>query len=604
MPTTPDKDTIYIDIDDEITGIIDKLQASKSKVVALVLPKRASVFQSVVNMKLLKRAADSGKKNIVLITSEAGLLPLAGMAGVHVAKTLTSKPAIPLAPQFNDDHEEAVEEDGTDSAESEGMTTDTAGDQPVGKLAGLGAGAATTGAAAQANSSAAEGVETLVLDDDDLPPEDDNAAPGPKSFEPPAGKKGKKDKKNKKLHIPNFERFRLLLVLGALLLIAAIAGIVYATTALPKATISIKTNAVNVSNTLSLNLSTIATTLDPTSNTIPAKLVQQQKTYAQQATTTGQKNTGTKATGSVGMTANVCPPFSPDGNFQPSAVPAGTGVSSSGLTYITQQATTFSGNGNVPKGSKCITYSADNPTPITAQSPGASYNGANTFTVAGRSDVSANVNTAITGGTDNIVQTVNQNDINGAKAKITTDDSTVKQTLQDQLNTSGYYPMVTTYNAGTPVVTTSANVGDVANNVTVTEVLTYTMFGVHQSDLKAVVDNSVKAQIDTSHQSILSEGLDKATFNLTNNTANSAQLTMGTVATVGPDLDVNAIKQAAIGKRIGEVKSQLANRPGVKSVDVSLSPFWVSAVPKKTTRITVNIAKPTTSASQTNASSP
>ncbi|HZL07920.1 MAG TPA: hypothetical protein VFC50_01875, partial [Candidatus Dormibacteraeota bacterium] len=79
-----DKDTIYIDIDDEITGIIDKLKVSEGKVVALVLPKRASVFQSIVNMKLLKRAADSDKKNLVLITTETGLLPLAGAAGVHV----------------------------------------------------------------------------------------------------------------------------------------------------------------------------------------------------------------------------------------------------------------------------------------------------------------------------------------------------------------------------------------------------------------------------------------------------------------------------------------------------------------------------------------
>src|SRR5579875_3708442 len=98
MASSSDKDTIYVDIDDEITGIIDKVKASKSKLVALVLPKRASVFQSIVNMKLLKRAADSGKKNIVLITSEAGLLPLAGAAGIHVAKTLNSKPEIPLGP--------------------------------------------------------------------------------------------------------------------------------------------------------------------------------------------------------------------------------------------------------------------------------------------------------------------------------------------------------------------------------------------------------------------------------------------------------------------------------------------------------------------------
>ncbi|HVA11043.1 MAG TPA: hypothetical protein VNG32_02650, partial [Candidatus Dormibacteraeota bacterium] len=111
MPSS-DKATIYIDIDDEITGIIDKLQGSKGKVVALVLPKRATVFQSIVNMKLLKRAADAEKKNAVLITSETGLLPLAGMAGIHVAKTLNSKPEIPPSPGAMDNAVSSIGEDG------------------------------------------------------------------------------------------------------------------------------------------------------------------------------------------------------------------------------------------------------------------------------------------------------------------------------------------------------------------------------------------------------------------------------------------------------------------------------------------------------------
>ena len=35
---TTGKETIYVDVDDEITGIIDKIQAAKGKVIALVLP--------------------------------------------------------------------------------------------------------------------------------------------------------------------------------------------------------------------------------------------------------------------------------------------------------------------------------------------------------------------------------------------------------------------------------------------------------------------------------------------------------------------------------------------------------------------------------------
>ena len=231
--TAADKETIYIDIDDEITGIIDKLKGSKGKIVALVLPKRAGVFQSIVNMKLLKRAADESKKHLVLITSEAGLLPLAGAAGVHVAKTLNSKPEIPLAPTANDD-EESVDED-------EDITDDLDTEKTVGELAGAGA-AATVGA---------DGVETLELDDDDLPEDLDKPAPAAKSFKPKDGK-GKKDKK---LAIPNFERFRLLLIGGGILLVLLIIGLVFAMSVLPKATITIDTDASNVNTNANLALS-------------------------------------------------------------------------------------------------------------------------------------------------------------------------------------------------------------------------------------------------------------------------------------------------------------------------------------------------------------
>jgi hypothetical protein len=98
------KDTIYIDIDDEITSVIEKVNDSKSKILALVLPKRAAVLQSTVNMRLLKRAAKESNKSVVLITSETALLPLAGVVGLHVARTLNSKPAIPPAPDTDASH--------------------------------------------------------------------------------------------------------------------------------------------------------------------------------------------------------------------------------------------------------------------------------------------------------------------------------------------------------------------------------------------------------------------------------------------------------------------------------------------------------------------
>jgi hypothetical protein len=574
MPAN-DKDTIYIDIDDEITTIIDKLKGSDSKVVALVLPKRAAVFQSIVNMKLLKRAADSSKKNLVLITAEAGLLPLAGASGIHVAKTLTSKPEIPLGPAAALDDDDAIDEDTAEPV----IPPEEAAAMPVGQLAG----AAAVGAATK---PVADDMETLELEDDDGP--EDPMLTNKKDFTPPP------TKKDKKLHVPNFERFRLLLILGAAVLVLIIGGFIFANYNLAKATINIGTDASAVDANADINLSTTAKTFSPDGNVIPAKLQQQQKTYTQQVATTGQTNNGQKASGAVTLTAKECSTSSPND------VPAGTGISSNGQTYITQDDTSFSSLGKNDHG--CFSYGALSDTKIVAQSGGASYNNATSFSVAGRSDVSVDVAQKITGGTDSIIQTVNQNDINSAKSKIAATD--LKQSLANQLEGSGYFAIPATYVAGAPTVTQSAQVGAQANTVTVTEVITYTMFGVKQADLKTVVEGAVKGQIDTSKQSLLDYGLDAAGFNINNITATDAQISMTAKATVGPDLNVDTIKKNAAGQRIGAIKSDLSNNPDVTSVDVKLSPFWVTTVPKKADRITVNIAKPKTTASNSNASQP
>ncbi len=567
---TPPKDTIYIDIDDEITTIIDKLRASDSKVVALVLPKRATVLQSIVNMKLLKRASDDSKKNVVLITTEAGLLPLAGASGMYVANTLTSKPEIPTPPE-NDEGEETVDEDEPDDTGiAKEVTAATAGAVAVGALAGL---------------PPKDDVETVELDDEDGLGADDAA-----EVAAATAVVAKKPKKDNKLHVPNFERFRLWLIIGGALLVMAIIGMVVAMKVLPKATIDIKTDATNLNASLTLNLSTTATAVDVATNTLPAKAVTQQKTYTQQANATGQKNNGTKATGKVTLSLDNC-------STSQVTIPAGAGVSSNSLTYITQQSVTLNA---VVIGGHCqnSTHPADSTgtVDVVSQSAGSKYNIAASPFTTGNANVSGS-GTAMTGGTDNIVQIVSQSDIDNAKAKINTSDPSVKQALTTQLSQAGYYPMPVTFTAGTPTTTTSANVGDAASSVTVTEVVTYGMFGVHEADLKVLVANSVKGQMDTSKQVILDTGLSTATYNLQASTDKTAQIAMQTVVTVGPHLNEAEIKQQAAGKKSGDAVSAISSNPGVTSVTVKLSPFFVSSIPANTSKITVIIEKPTKTAS-------
>lgn len=548
---TPEKDTIYVDIDDEITTVIDKLRSSDGRIVALVLPKRATVFQSVVNMKLLKRAADSAKKRVVLVTTEANLMPLAGAVGLYVAATPQSKPEVPTVGDMPSDDEE-VEESLSDAGDEE-YTADNAGDRPVGELAK--ASGHVVGAAA------AE--ETLTMDDEA------DAADEPKAV------------KLSHLKVPNFNRFRLRLVLGGLALILLVVGLYVCLAVLPKATIAITTNTSTVNASLAFTLDPSAQTYDATKQVMPAKIEQQQKTTTQQVDATGQKNNGTAATGTVAMTAGSC------SGSVPNSVPAGTGVSTNGLTFITQDDTSFS---PVVSHGKC-TWTATSNTDITAQTGGSKYNvsGA-TFSVAGRSDVSASGSAS--GGTDDIIKVVAQTDIDNAKGKLANPDTTsIKAALEQALRTDGLYPLPATFNASAPTVTTSANVGDQADNVTVTQLVTYTMYGAKQADLDTAIRQEVSKHINTKDQGISDDGLGGATVTVGNTSAQTAQVTVQTQATVGPAINTADIKKQAAGKRVGDVKSQLNQVPGVTGVDVQLSPFWVSAVPSDTQKITVTISK-------------
>ena len=266
--STNGKDVIYIDVDDEITGIIDKVTSAQAKIVAVVLPKRANVFQSVVNMKLLKRRAEAAKKQLVLITSETSLMPLAGSVGLYVAKTLQSKPEIPEMPAPDaplDDVGEAVPVDG-------GFDPDLAKDKPIGDLAV---------AASGVNAAAQMPEETIELDNTDAEPPAPAAGSGGKDVAALAaggatGKAGKhgKSKKDKKLKVPNFNRFRILLMLGGLVLILLVAAWYVAFNILPTAAVTITTSASSINSTPTLTLDTNATNLNETADTLPAQTQQ------------------------------------------------------------------------------------------------------------------------------------------------------------------------------------------------------------------------------------------------------------------------------------------------------------------------------------------
>jgi hypothetical protein len=80
--------TVYIDIDEEITSIVDRLRKSKSKEVVIVVPKRAILIQSIVNLKLLKKEASELGKEIIIVTQDKFGKLIIEKAGIAVEQRL------------------------------------------------------------------------------------------------------------------------------------------------------------------------------------------------------------------------------------------------------------------------------------------------------------------------------------------------------------------------------------------------------------------------------------------------------------------------------------------------------------------------------------
>lgn len=80
--------TFYIDQDEEISSIIERLKKSISVDNYLIVPKRALFLQSLVNFKLVKLEADKMKKSVVIVTQDTLGRGLAEKAGLAVRSSM------------------------------------------------------------------------------------------------------------------------------------------------------------------------------------------------------------------------------------------------------------------------------------------------------------------------------------------------------------------------------------------------------------------------------------------------------------------------------------------------------------------------------------
>lgn len=534
-PSSSQKEIIYVDIEDDITSLITEVKKSSSSIVAIVLPKNTQMLQSIVNMRLLKKAATKSKKNIALVTSDKSILSLAGVAGVHVAESANSKPVIPTVTieDVDDKEKDSVVEmsDSQNEVSEEKITEEESEHEAAG------------------DKKEAATITAVKL-------------------------------KNKKFKVPDFGAFQTRLALGGgalvLLLVLWYVGFVV----MPKATIAVTTNTENVpvKTDVTLDFAQDAV-VDTEKNILPAKKVSTEKSDEITEQATGEKNIGEKAKGKITMSSQVCGAIS-----TPSSVAKGTGVSSNGNTYITQEDVSFSFSSF---DGSCLNFEG-NTVDIVAQESGESSNLANNsnFTVSGRSDVSG-VGSA-KGGTTELITVVSDEDIEKVKDSLgDVARGEALQELKQELTEEGYSSLDVLFSVSEPSYKVTPKSGEETATFTVTQTVTYELSGYKTEDLESLFDTVLSQELEgrSDNKNVSDKGLESVQFE----SVEKNSLVASTVAVIGPSLDTDSLAEELAGKKQSEIIDRLESIEGVTNVEISYSPMWVTTTPKSAKKISIEV---------------
>ena len=266
----------------------------------------------------------------------------------------------------------------------------------------------------------------------------------------------------------------------------------------------------------------------------------------------------------------------------------GTQLSSRGFIFVTTAPITITPSNIDFDGSNCQN---DQPAKVAveAQNGGASFNLASSnYVVSNNQNISGN-GSAMGGGTDQIVTVVSQDDCtNAGNAILNGSSDSYKTQLQNQLNKEGFTPLLDSFAANPGAVTCSPAVGEQGSTSTATIAYSSVMTGASMDGLNQIITMLAGKNL-VSTQSVLTTGIGSAIETIKDQPSNgNITFNLSTTATTGIKQNPQAIAQSIKGMKKGDAQNYIQGLPGVTSVTINYSPFYVTTAPKNLKQINVS----------------
>lgn len=558
---------IFLEPNEEITSVIDKLSSASSGKVAVVVPKNSTMFQSLVNLKLLAKQAKELNREVVLITTNKVGQRLAAQVGIETYATVgTVRPAsqtpVTAAPQAS----------VAPAAEPETLPDGTPVRRYVPPIPnGTPPPVATTSEAeevvekpdanpivdvAQPNDLPTEAVTVEAHQSPDPPVE---AVPKPEPAAermndlPPIISRGVATRQEFHFQLP----WKSLLAAAVLLLITF--TLVYIM--VPKATVTVTLPAKAVSETIDVAVRTVA---DQSDNSITGNLLTVEKSLTKPVAATGKKDIGTKATGTLAF--RNCE----DTSTHP--VAAGSKVTSAGKTFLTNAAVTIPAGSFSGGGSVCNSASVN--VAVSAEVAGEAHNIANgTFAITGLSTRISGTGTT-TGGTTKQVTILTQADVDQGLAALEK-QAAEESATELAAKAEGQTILAEAITQTIKTRTSDKKVGDQVEAATVTLVTTVATIAYDKVALEAKHREALTKKIDQGQK--LEVPADKAPTTAFKSYSEDKSVLTLTLSGDGfgvPDISKQDLAAAVRHSTKAGAESKLKEAYGATEVKVEMSPAW------------------------------
>lgn len=563
---------LYLEPDEEITSVIDRLRTLEDEEVTIVAPKRAGLLQSIINLKLLKHQGEQLGKKLSLVTTDKTGRNLASAVGLTVYQRL---------PEEGDIKEAAVKERGGQPVpigfRKHRPPEDSAstGSVPIGYKPGKQPEMAKRSIASSEQEAAPEAPEQ---------PSPEPAEPVSPEVTPPAKTSRPSLPKislphpslpSVRLPKPSLPKWKLprkrWITAVAVALIVLLGGGVAAAAVLPKATITVTPATDPFKTDVPVTFAARAVAPDFAANVLPAKVIDVTRQSSKQVNATGTKEAGGKATGTISVINTL--------SRTQSLVARTRFAAPDGRIYRTQSAVRVPANGQAS-----VTVTADDAGEAGNLAAGTRM----TIPALSGEGVYGQTSAEIAGGTNSATPVVSAADADRARNELAVqaaqeglDEAKAKLAVGNKINDKVTVTTVLDSDINPPV-------GAPGTAFTITGRVKIAYFTYSDSDYQQMLKEDLGPKVPPGSDLVT----DKMTQVFTTGQASSDRLagivTVSAFTSAGVSRD--ELKQQITGLTPDEAEQRLRELGKVSNVSVKLSPFWVRKIPERENKVHIEFA--------------